>query len=72
MPPPPTSFRPLTEQLANALSQHDYSLALRVANELEIDIQVCRGYEEEEGRMACVVEEKRLSAPVCNFWRTSH
>eukprot|EP00624_Nannochloropsis_granulata_P002064 evm.model.NODE_19830_length_10709_cov_18.342796.3 len=39
VPPPPTSFRPLTEQLANALSQHDYSLALRVANELEIDIQ---------------------------------
>ncbi|KAM3569987.1 hypothetical protein VYU27_007940 [Nannochloropsis oceanica] len=34
-----TSSKPLTEQLANALSQHDYSLALRVANELEIGIQ---------------------------------
>ena len=41
-PPPPTSSKPLTEQLANALSQHDYTLALRVANDLEIDIQVCR------------------------------
>ena len=42
-PPPPPSSIPLTEHLANALSQHDYALALRVANELEIVIQVRAG-----------------------------
>lgn len=60
--PPSSVPLPLTEHLAKALSQQDYALALRVANDLEIAIQVLQkgSRERREGGVAWVVWEETL------------
>jgi hypothetical protein len=66
-PPPPPSSVSLTEHLANALSQHDYALALRVANDLEIVIQVELGTDRKrKGGLGC------WGGKACGFGKSWH